>query len=120
MPNTVCENAMIRCSFGMAPSTLGVTSQMTSNENGRVATVMDFSPANLKNFGMCTCPANPAVAAALGAPQPCMPVPTGPWKPGNLKVKIGPHAALQSSDMLMCAYGGVITIIPTTPPKVNM
>ena len=113
MPPLVNMGAMIKCSFGLAPSTLIAIpkGQPVNGEMKFAATVMDFAPmANIPPFGMCTAPANPAVIAAKGAPVPCVPVTTGPWKPGALKTKINNFAALTSASTCMCAWAGVITV----------
>lgn len=113
MPPLVNMGAMLKCSFGVAPSTLiPIPKGMpVMAENKFAATVMDFIPiANIPPFGMCTAPTNPAVIAALGSPVPCVPVTTGPWKPGALKTKINGMAALTSASICMCAWAGVITV----------
>lgn len=113
MANLVKSNAMCKCSFGALPTPLIVPPAAKVTACGMpAACIMDNKPLP---FGMCSCPANPAVAAALGAPMPCTPVIAGPWMPGSPTVMIGGKPALNSSGMLMCAYGGVITLLaPTT------
>jgi len=72
---------------------------------------MDFAPVkNIPNFGKCTSPTNPAVMAAQGVPQDCIPLITSPWKPGSLTVSVGNLSALTSDSMCMCAWGGTITV----------
>jgi hypothetical protein len=71
---------------------------------------------NIMPFGMCSCPANPLVAAATAAamgvltPQSCIPATAAPWIPGSPTVLIGGEPALNDSCTLMCSYGGVISI----------
>jgi len=105
--------------FGAAPSTLIVIPKGVPvlSPIPLAATVMDFAPiVNIPPFGMCTSLANPAVASATSAalgvltPMPCIPVPTGPWKPGAFKVKIGVFAALSDISVCNCAWGGTIKI----------
>jgi hypothetical protein len=75
------------------------------------ATVMDFIPlVNIPPFGMCTAPTNPAVIAQLGAPSACVPIPTGPWKPGSPTVKINNFNALNATSTCMCMWAGVIIV----------
>ncbi|MBN1334634.1 MAG: DUF4280 domain-containing protein [Deltaproteobacteria bacterium] len=114
----VVSGAMLQCSFGTAPGTLTVLPVARVNSNKQpAATINDHLPGvNIAPFGMCNCPANPAVAVATTAafgvltPQPCMPVTTAPWIPGVPTVMIGNKPALNDSCMLMCMWGGVITI----------
>ena len=119
MPEQVCMGATLKCSFGMAPSSLvvlPVNRVMTSNQPA--ANIMDNKPmVNIMPFGMCSSMANPTVAAAtaaaLGAltPMPCVPVIPAPWAPGAPTVLIANQPALDNNCKLMCAYGGVIQIV---------
>src|SRR5688572_30617129 len=94
----VVLGAQLQCSFGTAPSSLAVTSQTTILSSGKpCATIQDFNPvANIPPFGNCTSPSNPAVIAAQGAPQPCVPV-TTPWAPGCPTVSLSKLPALNST-----------------------
>jgi hypothetical protein len=125
MPQHTCMNAVLMCSFGMAPSALGMLPlhrMMTSNM--LAATIMDFVPfVNIRPFGMCTSPSNPMVAAATTAamgvltPMPCIPVTVSPWTPGSATVKLNQFPALNSTSKLMCNWGGSISI--TFPGQVT-
>ncbi len=112
----VCMGAMMQCTFGMAPSTLMANAQVTTMTSSKVmATIMDNKPmGNIPPFGMCNCPANPATIKpppVMFAPAPCVPVIPAPWAPGSPTVMVGNYPALNNSSKLMCAYGGVISII---------
>ena len=81
MAMQVCMGAMLKCSFGNAPSTLAVlpTNQVYASIMP-AANVMDYAPlVNIMPFGMCSSLANPTVAAATAAamgaltPMPCLP-----------------------------------------------
>lgn len=114
----VCNNAVLMCTFGMAPSALGVlplhrakTSMMPA------ANIMDNKPVvNIRPFGMCTSPSNPMVAAATAAalgvltPVPCMPATVAPWAPGSPTVKLNQMPALNSTSKLNCMWAGVISV----------
>lgn len=66
----VCMTAMIKCSFGVAPSPLVVVPEgpVVMASGLPAATIMEFVPmANIPPFGMCSCPSNPEVAAATTA-----------------------------------------------------
>ncbi|MBW4651438.1 MAG: DUF4280 domain-containing protein [Kastovskya adunca ATA6-11-RM4] len=68
---------------------------------------------NILPFGLCTSPANPAVAAATAAalgvltPMPCVPVTVAPCVPGAVKVRVGMFPALPNTAMCNCMWGGV-------------
>jgi len=105
----VCMGAMLQCSFGAAPSQLIVLPTSRVMTGKPAGTIMDNKPiVNIPPFGMCTSPANPAVAAAMGAPMPCVPNTVAPWVVGAPTVMIGNMPALNDSAKLMCLWGGVI------------
>lgn len=115
----VCNGATLKCAFGLAPAPLVVlplNRVLTSNQPA--ANILDHKPLlNIQPFGMCSCPANPAVAvataAALGVltPQPCIPATTLPWSPGAPTVLIANMPALNNTSVLQCLYGGVISVV---------
>lgn len=114
----VCAGAMLQCSFGAAPSALVVLPQNRVLTGPPDANIMDNKPlVNIMPFGMCSSPANPAVAAATAAalgvltPMPCVPVIPAPWITGSPTVLIAGMPALNNSSKLMCAWAGVIQII---------
>ena len=114
----VCMGAMLQCSFGVAPSPLVVLPLNRTMTGPPDANIMDNKPmVNIIPFGMCSSPANPAVAAATAAalgvltPMPCVPVIPAPWLLGSPTVLIGSQPALNNTSKLMCAYGGVIQIV---------
>ena len=119
MPKHVCMGAMLQCTFGVAPSTLvvlPVNRVMTSFVPA--ANIMDHKPmVNIMPFGMCNCPANPAVAAATAAalgvltPMPCVPVTVAPWAPGAPTVLLANFPALNNTSKLMCTWGGIIEVV---------
>ena len=112
----VASTAQCICTFGAAPAVL---TSKTANVMACGLPAATIADSMVPPFGMCSCPSNPAVAAATAAafgvltPQPCTPVPMGPWKPGSTTVLIGGKPALQNTSTLQCAYGGMITV--TTP-----
>lgn len=116
--------AALQCSMGLAPSVLNVLPTSKVLIEGRPAgTIMDGLPgSNIPPFGMCTSPANPAVAAATAAalgtptPAPCVPV-TAAWTGGAAKTFIGGKPGLTQGATLTCAYGGVIQIISSGAVK---
>ena len=114
----VCNGAILRCSFGAAPSTfvvLPINRVLTSNQPA--ANIMDHIPmVNVMPFGVCTSMANPMVAAATAAamgvltPMPCIPNTPAPWVPGAPTVLLANQPALNDTSKLMCIWGGVIQI----------
>jgi len=118
MPQHVCNGAVTMCTFGVAPGSLvilPINRVMTSSQPA--ATIMDFVPLeNVMPFGMCMSPANPEVAAATAAamgvltPMPCIPMTVAPWAPGAATVMEAGIPVLDSVSMLMCIWGGEISI----------
>lgn len=114
----VVNGAMLKCSFGAAPSSLTVLPlARTMASSQPAATIMDHKPlVNVLPFGMCMSLSNPTVAsataAALGAltPMPCLPNIPAPWVPGSPTVLIGNKPALNANSKAMCAFGGVIQV----------
>lgn len=117
MPKQACMGAMLKCSFGMAPSTLMPTPKPVMTSNVVAANIMDHVPLlNILPFGMCQSIANPTVAAATAAamgtltPMPCIPNTPAPWVPGAPTVLLCNSPALDNVSKLMCVWGGVIEI----------
>ncbi len=118
MGQHVCMGAMMKCSFGVAPSTLMVLpANRTMTAPGPLANIMDGKPMlNVLPFGMCQSLANPMVAAATAAalgvltPMPCIPNTPAPWIVGAPTVLLGNMPALNNSSKLMCMWAGVIQI----------
>ena len=124
MGKFVTNGALLKCSFGMAPSPLTVVGLRPTNQNMPMANIMDFAPMmNIKPFGMCQSMANPTVASATAAamgvltPMPCIPVITAPWAPAA-QVKVCAMPALLDNGKCMCAYGGQISV--TFPGQASM
>jgi len=118
MAQHVCNNAVLTCSFGLAPSAMGVLPlHRTMTSNQPAANIMDHIPiVNIRPFGMCTSPTNPVViaatAAALGTPTPapCVPATVTPWVPGSPTVMLNMMPALNNTSKLMCMWAGVIQV----------
>jgi len=118
MPNHVCNGAMLKCTMGMAPSSLVVLPvNMQNTSNMPAANIQDHIPmVNIMPFGMCQSPANPTVAAATAAamgvltPMPCIPATPAPWVAGSPTVTLANQPALNKSSMLMCNWAGQISI----------
>ncbi len=114
----VCMGAMLKCSFGMAPSSLVVLPiNRVLTSNMPAANIMDHIPmVNIMPFGMCTSMANPTVAAATSAamgvltPMPCIPATLTPWTPGAPTVLIAYMPAVDNTCTLNCMWAGVITV----------
>lgn len=117
------SGAMLQCTFGVAPSPFLVFPYHTDMHSTLVpsANIMDNKPmVNIQPFGMCSCLANPVVAAATAAamgvltPMPCVPVTAAPWMldspPTHL---LDGLPALNDSSKCMCAYGGTIAFVPS-------
>ncbi|UFS70703.1 DUF4280 domain-containing protein [Geomonas sp. RF6] len=119
MPQQVVNGAQLMCSMGMAPSALvvlPVNRVMCGNQPA--GNIMDHKPmVNILPFGLCTSPANPAVAAATAAamgvltPMPCIPNTPAPWVPGAPTVIAANMPALDNTCKCMCAWAGVIQVV---------
>ena len=125
VPIQVVNGATLMCSFGMAPSSMGVLPvNRTLSGNQPAANIMDHLPAvNIRPFGMCNTPSNPTVATATASasgvltPMPCIPVTVTPWVTGAPTVLIGSMPALDNTHTCTCMWGGVITV--TLPGQVT-
>src|SRR5512141_991978 len=117
MGQQVCMGAMMKCSFGVAPSSLMVLPAHRTLTQTPAANITDSKPMlNVLPFGMCQSLANPMVAAATAAamgaltPMPCIPNTPAPWVVGAPTVLLDGMPTLNDSSKLMCAWAGVIEI----------
>lgn len=117
MGQQVCMGAMLRCTFGVAPSSLVVLPVNRVLTGTPAASIMDNKPVvNIPPFGMCQSVSNPMVAAATAAalgvltPMPCVPATVAPWIAGAPTVLNANMPTLNNSSKLMCMWGGVIGI----------
>lgn len=124
MASPVTMTATCTCPFGAVPAVLPVSSQQTVMTGGMLqATILDNRPPT---FGLCSNPANPAVAAATAAalgvptPAPCVPLTVAPWVPGCPTVLVCGKPLLNNTSKLICAYGGVIQVIATPAMTVKV
>ena len=115
MPQQTCMGGMLKCSFGMAPSTFMPTPKPVITSNMVAGNIMDHAPlVNIPPFGMCQSLANPTVAAATAAalgvltPMPCIPATPAPWVPGAPTVLVCNMPALDNTSKLICLWAGVI------------
>lgn len=118
MAEYVCSGAILKCSMGLAPSSLVVMPvNRVINNNMPQANIMDNKPLmNILPFGLCRSLANPVVAAATSAamgtltPMPCIPNTPAPWIPGKPTMMVANQSALIKNCKLMCLWAGLITI----------
>jgi hypothetical protein len=115
MSNLVVSNALIKCSFGTVPTTLTVLPKgpLIKGQGQLVATINDHIPmANIKPFGVCNSPSNPAGMGkpVVPTPCPCSPITTNPWTPPAIKTKVNAQPALLKNACCMCVWGGQISI----------
>ena len=113
----VNSGSTLKCTQGLAPSTLMVVVPMVAASTMPAANIMDCAPmTNILPFGMCKSQANPTVAAATAAamgtltPMPCVPV-TAPWSPGMPTRLVRGQPSLDEASKCKCAWNGEITII---------
>ena len=118
MAKQTCMGALMKCSFGMAPSSLVVLpTNKVLTSSMPAANIMDHKPmVNILPFGACQSLANPMVASATAAamgvltPMPCVPMTMAPWIVGAPTVLLANMPSLNDSAKLMCNWGGVIQI----------
>jgi hypothetical protein len=128
MAKQVVMGAILKCSFGAAPSALMVLpTSMVNADFLPAANIMDFAPLmNIMPFGTCSSIMNPeviaATAAAMGVltPMPCIPMTVAPWIPGSPTVLIGGMPALNNSCKCLCLWGGEIAINEAGTVDVNV
>ena len=115
----VCMGATLKCSFGLAPSSLVVLpTNKVLTSSVPAANIMDHKPmVNIMPFGACNSIANPTVAAATAAalgvltPMPCVPNTPAPWVPGAPTVLLANFPVLNNTSKLMCTWAGVIEVV---------
>lgn len=116
MSSFVVSNALLKCSFGAAPTPLTALPKgpfVKGQGQQLAATINDHIPmANIKPFGVCNSPSNPAGMGkpVVPTPCPCVPVITTPWMPPATKTKVNGQPALLKSATCMCVWGGQISI----------
>ena len=113
----VGNGAMTSCIFGIAPGSLVLPPSTVMGTSGSLGNCSNCVPfMNVTPFGLCMSLANPITAAQTAAafgvltPGACIPTPAGMWLPIKPTVLSMNMPMLDSSSMLMCAFGGVIRI----------
>jgi hypothetical protein len=109
-----------QCTMGTAPCPIQPSKAPTIQSKGHVMATIQDTKAALATFGMCTSPSNPAVAAALMAPQPCSPVLPAPWAPGSPTITLNGIPGLTNDSKTPCAHGGQISVVSSTSPTVSL
>lgn len=112
MPKLTVDGATLECTMGSTSSRLTVLPAIKSDVDGdNSGTIDDHIPmVNVMPFGMCKSPSNPAVAAASGAPQPCIPVLPSAWTPGASVVTVQGIKALSDNSTCACTWAGTVSI----------
>lgn len=105
----VVTGAMCLCSNGVAPSILTAISNILVS-NRPVLTILDNIPLlNVMTFGVCR----------MGTiPLPCIPTAVAPWIPCKPTVIAGRGPILVMESKLICARGGIISIL--SPGQFNV
>lgn len=109
MRTPVCNGALLTCSCGLAPAVATVAPSPVAHCGvNALAVIQDGRPLiNIAPFGGCTAAANPSPAQV----KPCTPQPAGPWPAVVPWLRVMGQPALASDSVLVCAYGGVITVV---------
>lgn len=118
----VANGAGLVCTMGTVPSALTVVpgpphDATVAPPPAPLATIQDFVPlTNIKSFGMCKSPTNPAVQAATTAasgvftPAPCVPATAAPWAPPSRVLLTGVPAFTQGATC-QCTWQGTIKVV---------
>lgn len=114
----VGELAMIKCLYGVSPSSLTVLPDRTVMAEGMLmGNITDcISLANIMTFDECLTVENPEVEVATDAasgvlcPMPCIPVIDSTWVSEALTVIVTEGSALDQTSIVMCTWTGVITV----------
>lgn len=102
----VVMGAQCMCTMGAAPSQLSILPSKVSINNKPAANILDIKPGvNIPIFGTCTSKVTPA------GPGPCTPMSAGTWTPGKPNILINGKPSINNSSKLMCAFGGVVSIL---------
>lgn len=121
MPLLVVTGATLTCTFGSAPAVFAAVPPTPTSALTPAGHINHKAPmVNIPPFVMCCSPNNPAVIAALGAPVPCAPIPTMPWAPGAIKVKLSNISAHSQTSKTMCSWAGMIAVSNAGQTKVNV
>jgi hypothetical protein len=120
--------ATLTCSQGLAPAVLLASPAPVRPRIAGLPVVLvtDHLVANVPTFGMCRCPANPAVAAATSAalgvltPAPCVPqlLPPG-WSPPSPAVTVAALGVATKDSTVMCAWTGKVSVVAPSQPFVK-
>ncbi len=128
MAKAVTTGALLKCSYGVAPTPLMVlpVSRVLA-KSMPMANIMDNKPfVNILPFVLCNSSTNPAViaarAAAFGAtvPGPCVPAIVAPWSGGNSKVLVGGKPAVTNESKCRCTWNGSITVVNTPASSITL
>ena len=101
----VDDGALASCQYGNKPTPIHASGHVP------IATVSDIAPfVNIRPFGLCRCPNNPAFAL-LHVPVPCVPIISKQWKVANLhRVWVRGVRALDAKSSVQCVWNGRIQI----------
>lgn len=108
MPNVVVETAELMCDMGSSPCSLLAIEAVTINVTGEIVALVTDNEfgANIEGFGTCT-----ILSAIEETDAECTMEPAGEWLIGSLTTKFeGATAVLTNDSVLMCSFGGEITI----------
>lgn len=119
MSKFLSSGALLKCSFGAVPSVftaLPLPGMPQTQQTLHSASILQIIPmVNIKPFGMCKAPTNPAVIAATAAAKvftqaPCMPVIPAHWAPPSVVGKGWGVPMATTDSRCLCAWAGVISV----------
>ena len=117
--NVVGLTSLLQCSFGTVPTPLIVLPDKSVVMEGMLCgSITDNVPfANIPGYVLCLSLGNPEVLSATIAnfgvltPMPCTPMTLEPWISSCFDVILRDGPALDQTSLLVCDFGGLITVI---------
>lgn len=120
------KNTTCACSFGTMPCLINISLPSSVLINGLpcVKCSNAVPNVNISSFGLCTCPANPAVIkTAFGIiPATCVPqiAPPQKWITTKNNMQIENEPICVTGDTCVCMYGGIIKIETSVQSSVSV
>lgn len=119
MANLVTAGTLLRCDKGSATSPLQLAGHAVNAGGQAVAAVQDSQgQVNVRPFGTCMSPANPAFSQSAGN-GPCNPIIITPWINGSASVLVAGHAVVTTASRCQCQWGGQVTAAAPGQPSVT-
>ena len=127
MPKAVVHGGKCECDQGILSSDIAVVDPTVVIEGSvLMANINDCQvEVNIQNFLLCISMDNPDVKNATNAagflvPQPCEPIPMGPWAPGFPTMFVRGANGLSPDSTMMCQWKGAIKVSQPGQSKLDV